>query len=110
MTEADVVVQAVMPPATLGELVAEIHERTGLSVATERPIEERGADAAQVIEIIARTAEGILALGAITGAIVGFVRRRAHRRPPPGSHIATIYGPDGETLRRVDMPEGDEDR
>jgi hypothetical protein len=97
-----------MSPATLGELVAEIQGTTTLSVATERPIEERDAGAGPVVEIVARSAEAILALGAIARGVVAFVKRRAHRPPPPGSHIATIFGQDGEILRRVEMPEDDQ--
>lgn len=45
---------------------------------------------------------------AVLDAIVERYRQRLSRRRPRGERIVVIYGPNGEVLRRVSLPETDE--
>jgi hypothetical protein len=92
-------------------LIADL-EKQGFEAEIRAPIEERfGLPPQEVANVVFSLAEkiGDETLGVLVGIFVQRMResRTRRKKPPPRPAIAIFYGPDGEPLKQIEIPEAE---
>jgi hypothetical protein len=91
-------------------LLEDLRER-GFEAEIRRPVEQRFGLPQEIVNTALWVSEtiGEETVGIIMHAFLQRMRksRRPRKKPPPVPPVAILYGPDGEPLRRVEIPEAD---
>lgn len=84
-------------------------EEQGFEAEIRRPVEQRGAAPQDLVNVALWLSEevGRETLGVIIGIFIERMQRsrRARKRPPPRPPKAVLYGPNGDPLRELEIPD-----
>jgi hypothetical protein len=92
---------------TYEALVVDLHER-GFEAELREPIEQRSGLPQEIANAALWVGERISdgTIEVIIGIYLERMRRsRRRKHKPPRPPVAVLYGPDGEPLRRVEIPD-----
>jgi hypothetical protein len=111
---ADVQVQGANPldmrPEKLQGLVTEL-EAAGLSAeVTERDKPPGGARGVTWVEVVGVSISSVTLLAKAVAATMRWHKKRVEQKETTRPQMTTIYGPDGEELKKVETPAPKKDR